>query len=434
MQRATLLIVLALALVPALVFAGGQQEAAEEGGSGQMEEQAETVTLDVWSWRQEDAEEYEQMFDVFKEDHPNIEINFRTIKNTEYNTVLATALEGGQGPDVMQLRAYGGLQRYTDFLLPIGDRIDALDDFSDSSIASATGRDDGSIYGVPFANQALGIYYNKRIFEENGVSEPETWSEFMDVLDTLQSNGVTPLANGGQAAWMLEIMFGTIGPNFYGGNDFYQEVVAGDTDFTDERFVRALSQMEQLREYMPNGFMGIDYASMQANFFTEQAAMYIGGSFEAAFFQEQNPDLDIGVFAAPAPGGMDTRYVGTWADGSYGVNADTDHQEAAVELVRWMASQEFGNMFTNMLAQISPVPGVEADPQQVPVLSQFINMMEEYETTPYIMLVGFRWDQPTGSVALQNSLQGMMQGDLSPQDVAEEVQSQVASWYEPFQN
>lgn len=425
-----LLVLLVLLLAPALLFAGGAQEGEAEQ---QMEETQETVTLDVWSWRAEDEEEYAQIFELFREDHPNIEINFRTIRNTEYNTVLATALEGGQGPDVMQLRAYGGLQRYTDFLLPLGDRIDALSEFSDSSIASATGREDGNIYGVPFANQALGIYYNQRIFEENGVSVPETWSEFIEVMDTLQANGVTPLANGGQAAWMLEIMFGTIGPNHYGGNEFYQEVVAGETTFTDERFVNALSQMQALREYMPNGFMGLDYASMQANFFTEQAAMYIGGSFESAFFQEQNPNLEIGVFAAPAPEGVGTRYVGTWADGSYGVNRDTEHQEEAVELARFMASQEFGNMFTNLLAQISPVPGVEADPNEVPVLSQFVSAMEEYDTTPYIMLVGFRWEQPTGSVALQNALQGMMQGDLSPEEVAEEVQSQIASWYEPFQ-
>jgi raffinose/stachyose/melibiose transport system substrate-binding protein len=318
--------------------------------------------------------------------------------------------------------------------MPLGDEIDGLDEFSDSSLASARGREDGNLYGVPFANQVLGVYYNQEIFDEYNLSEPETWSEFINVMDTLQENGVTPLANGGQAAWMLEIMFGTIGPNFYGGNDFYQEVTAGETTFTDERFVSALERMQSMREYMPNGFMGMDYSSMQANFFTEQAAMYIGGSFESAFFQEQNQELEIGVFPAPAPEGMDTPYVGTWADGSYGVNANADNEQAALELVQFMASEEFGNMFTNSLAQISPIPGVQADPNEVPVLSQFVTMVEENPTTPYIMLVGFRWEQPTGSVALQNALQGMMQGDLSPQEVAQNVQDEIASWYDPFQN
>ncbi|MFO8065618.1 MAG: extracellular solute-binding protein [Spirochaetia bacterium] len=423
--------VLAILLLPAFVFAGGQEEAGDEGG-GQQE--ADAVTIDVWSWRTEDVEEYEMFFDTFEENHPNINVEFRAVKNDEYNTVLATALEGDQGPDVMQLRAYGGLQRYTDFLLPIGDKVEGLSDFSDSSLASATGREDGNVYGVPFANQVLGVYYNKDIFEEHGVSEPDNWSEFIELMDTLEENDVTPLANGGQAAWMLEIMFGAIGPNFYGGNDFYEEVTDGDTTFTDERFVEALDRMNDLSEYMPSGYMGIDYATMQANFFTEQAAMFIGGSFEAAFFQEQNPDLDIGVFPAPAPEELDEPYIGTWADGSYGVNAETEHQEEALQLVQFMASQEFGTMFTNSLSQISPIPGVEADPNEVPVLAQFTSMTAEYPTTPYIMLVGFRWDQPTGSVALQNSLQGMLQGDLTPEEVAEEVQGQVESWYEPFQD
>lgn len=428
MRKLVVLSVLVGLIFSATVFAGGAQESDDAGVA-----EAETVTLEVWSWRGEDVDGYAEIFAVFEENNPGIEVEFRTIKNTEYNTVLATALEGGQGPDVMQLRAYGGLQRYTPFLMPLGDKIESLADFSDASIASASGREDGVIYGVPFANQALGVFYNKRIFRENNVSVPGNWDEFITVLDTLKENGVTPFANGGQAAWMLEIMFGTIGPNFYGGNEFYQEVVSGETTFTDPRFVQALSQMESLTPYMPRGFMGLDFASMQANFFTEQAAMYVGGSFEAANFRAQNPDLEIGVFAAPAPEGS-PQFIGTWADGSYGVNSATDNSEEAVKLAQFMASREFGTMFSNLLGQISPVPGVSADPNSVPVLSQFIDLMSEHDTTPYIMLVGFRWEQPTGSVALQNALQGMMQGDLTPEEVAEEVQSEIASWYQPFKN
>ena len=427
MKKLVILSLFLVVLLSTALFAGGEKEAEDKGMD------SEVVTIEVWSWRGEDVDGYAEIFKVFEEKNPGIKVDFRTIKNTEYNTVLATALEGGQGPDLMQLRAYGGLQRYTDFLLPLGDKVDAVNSFSDASIASASGREDGVVYGVPFANQALGIFYNKRIFRENGVSAPTNWNEFIDVLDTLKANGVTPLANGGQAAWMLEIMCGTIGPNFYGGNDFYNEVVAGDTTFTDPRYVEALSRMRSLEPYMPNGFMGLDFASMQANFFTEQAAMYIGGSFESSNFQAQNPELEIGVFAAPAPAGQ-PQYIGTWADGSYGVNKSTEKQEAAVELARFMASQEFGNMFANLLGQISPIPGVEIDPYKAPVLSQFTDLMAVHDTTPYIMLVGFRWEQPTGSVALQNALQGMMQGDMTPEEVAEEVQSQIASWYEPFQN
>lgn len=420
MRKIKLSSILLLSLV--LVLAGSLAVLAQED-----------VTLTMWSWRTEDVDGYNAILDTFEEQNPGITVKFEAFKNTEYNTVLATSLEGGKGPDVMQLRAYGGLQRYTDFLIPLGDKVPALDEFPGSSLASAEGRDNGKIYGVPFANQVLGIYYNKEIFEEYGLSEPETWDEFLSLCETLKENGVIPLANGGKAGWMLEIMFGTFGPNFYGGNSFFNAVTEGETTFEDPAFVDALKKMTELKPYMQPGFMGIDYSSQQAAFYTEQAAIFVGGSFEAAFFQEQNPEIDIGVFPAPPQEKGDPIYVGTWADGSFGINKSTEHKDAAVKLIKFLASPEFGQPFTNDLGQISPVPGVSPDPEKVPVLSKFTNMLAEYEPTPYIMLVGFRWEKPSGSVVLQNALQGLMQGQMTAEEVAEKVQNQLSTWYDPFQ-
>lgn len=417
-------LVLIMVVVASVAMGGGRPEQAATG----------VVELDVWSWRTEDVVQYNEIFRVFEAENPNIRVNFRAIRNVDYNTVLATALEGGQGPDVMKLRAYGGLQRFIEFVTPIDGLIDGLDQFSSASLASAKGVEDGRLYGVPFANQVLGVFYNRRIFREQGLSEPNTWEEFISLMQTLRNRGITPLANGGQAAWMLEIVFGAIGPNFYGGNDFFDAVTAGRTTFNDPRFVNALRQMESLRPFFPNGFMGLDHASMQANFFTEQAAMFIGGSFEGAFFQQQNPNLEIGVFPVPAPAGMPTRYIGTWADGSFGVNATSAHPEEAMKLLRFLASPQFGDMFTNMLGQISPIPGVSPDPAQVPVLAQFTANIDRFTTTPYIMLVGFRWDQPNGSELLQNGLQGLMQGTMTAEQVADTVQRGIATWFRPFQN
>lgn len=393
----------------------------------------EDVTLEVWSWRTEDVEAYEEILDEFEEENPHITVEFEAYKNTEYNTVLATALEGGKGPDVMQLRAYGGLQRYVPFLMPLDGKVTALDEFSDSAIASATGRKDGRVYGVPFADQVLGIYYNREIFEQHGLEEPDTWDEFLNVCETLKENDVTPLANAGGAGWMLEIMFGAFGPNFYGGNDFYEQILEGEATFEDPAYLEALDKLTELTTYMPRGYMGIDYESQQAQFYTEQAAMFVGGSFEAGYFQSESPDMDIGVFPAPPPAEGDPVYVGTWADGSYGVNADTDHSEAALKLVRFMATTEFGEMFMNRTKQISSVPGVEPDREQVPVLAQFTDMLAENHPTPYLMLVEFRYDSPGGSELLQEALEKLMGDRITPEEAASIVQDGLEEWYEPFE-
>jgi len=404
-------------------------------GFGSLAVAQDTTTLTMWSWRTEDVDVYNNvLLPAFEAKNPGIKVEFRAIKASEYNAVLATALEGNEGPDVMQLRAYGSLQRFIPFLQPVGDKLPGLQAFPSSSIKSAQGVEDGLIYGVPFANQVLGIYYNKQIFNELGLTEPKTWDEFIAINQTLKDNGIQPLANAGAAAWMLEIIFGTVGPNFYGGNGYFNDVVAGKTTFEDSRFVTAIEKELELKEFMPNGFIGVDYTSQQAAFFTEQAAMFIGGSFEAKNFQAQNPDLQVGVFPAPTAKAGQTPAISTWADGSFGINKTTEKTDAALKLLSFMTTKEWGNLFTNTLGQISPVPGVEVDREKVPVLSKFVDFLDQFEVTPYIMLVAFRFQRPTGSEAIQADLQALLQGQMTSEEVAQDVQQQVATWYKPFQN
>src|SRR5690606_12340198 len=66
--------------------------------------------LTFWSWRQEDRAQYEQFIDTFEAANPGITIKFETFEAANYNTILATALAGGTGPDLMMVRAYGGLE------------------------------------------------------------------------------------------------------------------------------------------------------------------------------------------------------------------------------------------------------------------------------------------------------------------------------------
>ena len=83
--------------------------------------------------------------------------------------------------------------------------------------------------------------------------------------------------------------------------------------------------------------------------------MYPGGSYEVGPFTQTNPDLQIGFFdAPPAPGSkVDHPLTSGYVDGSYGVNAHSAHKAEAMELVKWMATPEFGQLYANTLKQIS---------------------------------------------------------------------------------
>jgi raffinose/stachyose/melibiose transport system substrate-binding protein len=388
------------------------------------------VKLTFWSWRTEDKYAYDKMIQVFEQKNPGIKVEFMPFRQVEYNTILSSAMTGGKGPDIIQLRSYGGLETFAapGYLQPLDpQQIPELKRFSLQAIAGARSRKDGKIYGVPFATQTLVVLYNKKLFAQHGVSVPKTWDAFLAVMKTLKDKGVTPLANGGKEGWTLEVMSGVIAPNFYGGSNFFETVTRGQTTFRDPTYTNALAKMLELRPYMPQGFMGVDYATMQQLFLNEQAAMFIGGAFEIGFFRQQNKNLDFGVFPAPTEKADQIPWVSTYADGNYGVNAKTPNMEAAMKFIRFTATTEFGQMFTDMLAQMSPVPGVKVkDPllQQVQVMNR--------KSTPYIMLVGYRWQAPTGSTLLQSALQAMMGGQMTPSQVGDEVTRGLSSWVDAF--
>ncbi len=392
---------------------------------------AAKATLTFWSWRTEDQAAYEQFIRVFQASHPDVEVRFVPYRNTEYNTILATALQAGSGPDIIQLRAYGGLEPLANagYLMALDGRVPALEGFSKEVLGGARSIRDGRIYGVPFAVQTVQILYNQRIFDQLALREPQTWQEFLDLAGKVRNAGYIAFANGSKDGWTMETFFGAVAPNFYGGTPFYEDVVSGRTTFEDPRFLDALRKMLELKPHLPPGFEGIAYTDMQAMFAQEMAAMWMAGSYELGTMKAMNPDLRIGALLVPPERAGDPVWHTMYVDGSYGINASTAHPDEALAFVRWLATREYGQMFTDRLEQMSAVPGTVPSS---PTLAKLADLMRRHGT-PYLMLTAFRYDQPSGSTLLQNTLQSLFIGQMTVEQVAREIQQGLARWYAPFQ-
>ncbi len=270
---------------------------------------AQKTVLQYWTWRPEDVDKYDQLLAQFQAQNPDIQVVQTAQKNTEYNTILSAALSGGSGPDVFQSRAYGGLETFAQsgYMEPLEQWVPALKGFASAPLRGATSIKDGKIYGVPFASQTLFVYYNKKMYAKLGLKVPTTWDQFLANLAAMKKAGIQPLANGAKDGWTLEVMMGSLCPNFYGANDFFNAVVKGQTNFQDARFVNAIARLKDLTPYMPNLYMGVSYTDMQSAFINEQAGHFIGGWFEAGYFGSQNPDLQFDVFPGPRREGRETR-------------------------------------------------------------------------------------------------------------------------------
>lgn len=388
--------------------------------------------LTFWSWRQEDRAVYEALIDQFEAANPGITVNFETHEAANYNTILSTALAGGEGPDVMMVRAHGAFETVASggYLLPLDNtNVPGLDALPAPALAAETLRADGKVYAVPFASQTMLVIYNKAIFEQFGLEEPSTWAELEAVAQTLKDNGIFPFANGTATAWQNETIVTALGASII-GQDFYEDLMAGEADFTDARYVEALAAVDAMaKANFPEGFIGIDYPSAQQLFTAGLAGMFAGGSFELSNFKNQNADLDLGVFPAPVAAEGDAPLVGLYFDGGYAGNAKTEHPEAVYKFLSFLASPGFGQTFANDLRNISPIPGVTFED---PLLQEVAELNEN--SIPYIMLVHFRYQEPTGSVLLQAAVQKMLAGEATPEQAAAEVTEGIKTYYEPFQD
>jgi raffinose/stachyose/melibiose transport system substrate-binding protein len=391
------------------------------------DQKGEKVTLTIGSWRTEDTAAYEKMIAAFNEKYPDIEVQFKPSKNTEYDTLLNTALQSGEGPDIIQLRPYApGMElAKAGYLEPLDD-IEGIDVFPDHVIEAAKG-EDGKIYGVPLSINSAQIFYNKKIFDKYGLKEPKTWDELVEVAKTLKDNGVTPFAFGSKDGWLLSLTHAITGPAQYGGNDFVNKILKGETDFRSEPFVNSIKALYDLKPYFPENFEGLGMEDIRTLFFTEQAAMFPMGSWEIEVLRQMNPDLEFDFFPTPsATGGEPT--LTTWVDGSFGINAKSKHKEEAKKFIQFMTTKEFGQLFSKELKRISAVPGVTTED---PLVSKMADAAAS-SSTPYLILVHFNKGTPTTKDEIQNSLQGMFLDQIKPEDVAKKVQESAATWFEPF--
>jgi len=406
-------------------------EAVEEEIVEEEVEAAEPVTIKFTSWRTEDIDGMEVFHKAFMEEYPNIIIEFQPIKNTEYMAQLSTAIESETlDADIIALYPFGwGRPIYDGGALAelTADSIPELGNLSQSSLKPWT-TEDGIIYGAPLYGNGHGVFYNKGIFDKYGLDEPKTWDEFTAVCDTLKENGETVIAQGSKDAWTIAFMvFSNIGANFFGGEESRLKVIDGEMKFTDEQFIKAFEAIDELTQYYPEGYQSIDYVSMQQMFTTEQAAMFIGGSWEISTFKNMGMEFELGWFPAPVENEGDVLDY-YWASAlAMGLYVNSPNAEEVITYFNWVLTPEAAEIFVNEFpGMVTYVPAVSNDP----VGQEVIEMTEGSNLVETIFMEELSNQEPSAMMLLIEAMANLANGDFTPLEAAEHMQTGLETWYE----
>jgi raffinose/stachyose/melibiose transport system substrate-binding protein len=177
-----------------------------------------------------------------------------------------------------------------------------------TSIATATTQAQfaGTVPSVPFQMNIEGLFYNKKIFAENGISVPTTFAALLADAAKLKAAGVTPISASGSSGWTITrwlsvLLYRELGPKALA------EVAAGKAKLTDPSYLWAAEQVAQMGKdgYFSTGITNLSYNSATAQFLTGGSAMiYMGTWLLDGINSSQNTQgNNIGFMPFPAVAG-----------------------------------------------------------------------------------------------------------------------------------
>ena len=222
---------------------------------------------------------------------------------SEHMAVLTSRDAAGNLPDIFDTGAYGNEAVRT--WVEAG-KIQPVDDLAvikalPEEIRADLTFSDGHIYQVPTYLQPVGVIYNKAMFEANNLEVPETYDDFVRVVETLKEAGITPFAIGAKDAWTVGTCIWSPGIENTMPEGWVEtrwaEGTGSFSDFADPVFdVIDLA----LANCQPNP-LETDFGGLGALFATEEVAMIFHGDWILGDVLELNPEMaeNAGMFAIP---------------------------------------------------------------------------------------------------------------------------------------
>ena len=425
---------LSLLMVFAVLLASCTQPAAPPAAAPTSAPPAgEKVTLTIESWRNDDLKIWQDtIIPAFEAKYPNIHVVFAPTAPADYNAALNTKLAGGTAGDLITCRPFdASLALFQQGHLASLNGLPGLENFSDVA-KSAWITDDGKdVFCVPMASVIHGFIYNADAFAKLGLKEPTTQEEFLAVLEAIKKDGTyAPLAMGTADQWESATMgFQNIGPNYWKGEEGRLALIKGTAKYTDAPYVNTWKALAEWIPYLPSGYEAEKYPDSQSLFTLGRAAIYPAGSWEIALFKEQ-ANFKMDVFPPPLANAGDTCYISDHTDIATGMNTATKHPEEAKTFLQWMTTPEFAELYSNALPGFFTLSNHKITLKD-PLAQQFLSWRGTCKSTIRNSYQILSRGEPNLENELWRVSAGVLNGTLTPEQAASEIQAGLEKWYKP---
>ena len=336
----------------------------------------ESVTLKLATWDNTSNNVVTDAVAAFEAANPNIKVEIIDIPSADYTTKLSVMLNGGSDVDAFYIKdgdtakslvEKGQLADLSSYITTDGIDLAAYNGLAENFSF------DGKQYALPARTDFYVMYYNKDIFDAAGVAYPTndwTWDEFEETAKKLTSGeGANKIYGAAFHTWQACIQN-------WGVQDGKHTIMDYDTgyDFFKPYYEMALCMQDEgtVQDYGTLKTGNIHYSGPFAQ--GTVGMMPLGTWFMSVMIQkvkDGESNVNWGIATLPHAEGVEAGYtVGSMTP--LAINAASDKQDAAWELVKFITGEEGaasyakngaipGRSNADAIAEIAEMEGMPAD-------------------------------------------------------------------------
>ena len=307
---------------------------------------AGTVTLDFFQYKAEAADWFTAKAKEFEKTHPNIKVNVNN--SSDATTDLRTRLVKNREPDVItingdinfgMLAEAGVFHDFTD-----DDIVDELNPGMVNIAKSLVQTNDESkkrLYGLPYAGNASGYIINADVWEQAGEdpdNPPQTWSEFIDLMQRFKSKGIVPLEASTADPWTLQAPLASLNSTLVPESE-YLSLKDGSKKFSD-LWGTVSDQLVEIYQNYTQKNPAVTYQQATQDLAAGKAAILPLGTYAIPQIRLINSDANLRFAQMPATDDAKKQQLTAGDDVILTMGAHTKHEKEAREFIDFLMNDE----------------------------------------------------------------------------------------------
>lgn len=291
-----------------------------------------------------------KLAEEFTNQYPNVTWDISQDQFANLINATPRLLSGDNPPDLIRLptmvsfATQGLLKNLDDYAAAFGWNDWPVPQLNQNRVAEDGTRGSGSLFAMGLNYSLTGIFYNKELAEQIGMTEPPaTLAEFEALLAAAKEAGLLPIMQWGSAksgmglAFPLQALMASVGSVDPINDWIFQK--PGATIDTPENLVAA----QHLQQWIENGYFppdinAIEYTDANARFGQGEGVFIFNGDWQNAGYNTDLPGK-VGFFVMP-PAEEGGSPAAMSAPLTFGIAANAANADCAAFFLNWVASNE----------------------------------------------------------------------------------------------